>query len=60
MTMLPDHADFVIGVDTHKDTHTAVVVAASGAVLSNLTFGARIRIEFCRPTTLPAQAHRKG
>jgi transposase len=41
--MLPDHADFVIGVDTHKDTHTAVVVAASGAVLSTVTFAAARR-----------------
>jgi transposase len=41
--MLPDHADFVIGVDTHKDTHAAVVVAASGAVLSTLTFAAARR-----------------
>ena len=43
LTMLPDHADFVIGVDTHKDTHTAVIVAASGAVLSTLTFAAARR-----------------
>jgi transposase len=41
--MLPDHADFVIGVDTHKDTHTAVVVGASGAVLSTVTFVAARR-----------------
>ena len=35
--MLADHADFVIGVDTHKDSHTAAVLSAAGATLSKLT-----------------------
>jgi transposase len=38
VTMLADHFDVVIGVDTHQDTHTAAVVAtATGAVLGELT-----------------------
>lgn len=38
MTMLADLVDVVIGVDTHKNTHTAAVVAAStGAAVENLT-----------------------
>jgi hypothetical protein len=38
MTMLADHVDFVIGVDTHKYTNTAaVVVAATGAALEHRT-----------------------
>lgn len=38
MTMLADHADFVIGVDTHKHTNTAaVVVAATSAALEHRT-----------------------
>ncbi|MDQ3782348.1 MAG: IS110 family transposase [Actinomycetota bacterium] len=36
--MLADRFEVVIGVDTHKDTHTAVVVAAAtGAVLGEVT-----------------------
>ena len=38
MTMLADVVDVVIGVDTHKHTHTAaVVVAATGAAVEELT-----------------------
>jgi transposase len=38
MHMLADTVEFVIGVDTHKHTHTAaVVVAATGAVLQQVT-----------------------
>ena len=38
MAMLADTVELVIGVDTHKYTHTAaVVVAATGAVLQQLT-----------------------
>lgn len=38
MTMLAELVDVVIGVDTHKHTHTAaVVVAATGAAPENLT-----------------------
>ena len=37
--MLALHPDFdvVIGVDTHKDTHPAAAVGATGAVLEHLT-----------------------
>jgi transposase len=38
VTMLADLVDVVIGVDTHKHTHTAAVVTAStGAVVEDLT-----------------------
>ena len=38
MFMLADHVDVVIGVDTHRDTHTAaVVLAATGAVMEEVT-----------------------
>jgi hypothetical protein len=38
MTMLAEHVDVVIGVDTHKHTHTgAVVRAATGAVVEKIT-----------------------
>ena len=38
MAMLADLVELVIGVDTHKDTHTAaVVVAATGAVIKQMT-----------------------
>ncbi len=38
MSMLAEVVDVVIGVDTHKNTHTAaVVVAATGAVVEDLT-----------------------
>jgi len=38
MAMLADLVDVVIGVDTHKDTHTAAVVtAATGAVVEQAT-----------------------
>ena len=41
MAMLADTVELVIGVDTHKDTHTAaVVVAATGAVLEQVTLPA--------------------
>jgi transposase len=36
MTMLTDHADVVIGVDTHKHTHTAAFVDRLGGVLGAL------------------------
>jgi transposase len=35
--MLTEHLDAVIGVDTHKRTHTAAAVASTGAVLEQLT-----------------------
>ena len=37
MTMLSDRIDAVIGVDTHTDTHTAVIVNAGGGKLFELT-----------------------
>jgi transposase len=38
MAMLADLVELVIGVDTHKDTHTAAVVqAATGAVVTQAT-----------------------
>jgi transposase len=38
MAMLADLVELVIGVDTHKDTHTAaVVIAATGAVVEQAT-----------------------
>jgi transposase len=41
MAILAELVDLVIGVDTHKDTHTAaVVIAATGAVLEQVTVSA--------------------
>jgi transposase len=41
MAMLADLVELVIGIDTHKDTHTAAVVAATtGAVLAQATVSA--------------------
>ena len=38
MAMLADTVELIIGVDTHKHTHTAaVVVAATGAIIQQLT-----------------------
>jgi transposase len=37
MAMLADTVDVVIGVDTHKHTHTAAVVTVTGAVLAERT-----------------------
>ena len=38
MHMLADLVELVIGVDTHKDTHTAAVVTATtGAVVAQAT-----------------------
>ena len=37
MTMLADRVDAVIGVDTHKHTHTAAVVTPTGGVTAHLT-----------------------
>src|SRR5262245_5728048 len=39
MAMLADRFDLVIGVDTHKDSHTAALVSPAGAVLGALTAG---------------------
>ena len=41
MSMLADIAEVVIGVDTHKDTHTAAVIdSRTGAVLDRATVNA--------------------
>ena len=37
MTMLADRVDAVIGVDTHKHTHTAAVVTPTGGLVDHLT-----------------------
>jgi transposase len=37
MTMLADRVDAVIGVDTHKHTHTAAVVTPTGGLIANVT-----------------------
>ena len=37
MTMLADHVDVVIGVDTHKHTHTAAAVTPAGRALETIT-----------------------
>ena len=33
MNTLAEQVDVVVGVDTHKDTHTAALVSATGAEL---------------------------
>jgi transposase len=38
--MLADAVDFVAGVDTHRDNHTAVAVNPAGAIQSEITVGA--------------------
>src|SRR5438270_8565899 len=38
--MLTEQLDVVIGVDTHKHTHTAAAVASTGAVLEHVTVAA--------------------
>ena len=53
MTMLADQVDAVIGVDTHKESHTAAVVEPTGGVVAHLTvpsdaFGARRVLAFAR------------
>jgi transposase len=35
--MLAGRIDFVLGVDTHKHTHTAAVVTPAGGLLAHLT-----------------------
>jgi transposase len=37
MPMLAEPLDVVIGVDTHKHTHTAAAVSLTGAVIDHLT-----------------------
>jgi transposase len=48
MRMLADLVELVIGVDTHKHTHTAaVVVAATGPVLQQVTVPAAPATSSC-------------
>ena len=35
--MLAEIVDFVVGVDTHRDSHTAAVVSAGGGLVERLT-----------------------
>ena len=37
MTMLAERVDAVIGVDTHKHTHTAAVVTTTGGLVDHVT-----------------------
>ena len=60
MAMLADLVELVIGVDTHKHTHTAAVVTAvTGAVVEQATVpatpaGYQPAATAGRPTTRPA------
>jgi transposase len=38
--MLADEVDFIVGVDTHRDAHTAVIVNPAGAVQAQLSASA--------------------
>ena len=40
MGMLADQVDYVIGVDTHRDSHAAAVCSSSGAVMAEATVAA--------------------
>ena len=53
MAMLADQVDAVIGVDTHKHTHTAAVVTPTGGLVAHVTvptdaFGAKRVLAFAR------------
>lgn len=53
MAMLADQVDAVIGVDTHKLTHTAAVVTPTGGLVADMTiptdaFGAKRVLAFAR------------
>lgn len=53
MNMLADQVDAVIGVDTHKSSHTAAVVEPTGGVVAHLTmqsdaFGAKRVLAFAK------------
>ncbi|MCI0584726.1 MAG: IS110 family transposase [Chloroflexi bacterium] len=53
MMMLADQVDAVIGVDTHKHTHTAAVVTPTGGLVADVTiptdaFGAKRVLAFAR------------
>jgi transposase len=58
MSQLADRIDFVLGVDTHKDSHTLAVVTPTGGVIAHSTvatdaFGYRRMLAF-------AQSHAPG
>ncbi len=40
MGMLADRAEYVIGVDTHRDSHTVAVCTPTGAVIAETTVSA--------------------
>lgn len=53
MPALDGRVDYVVGVDTHRDSHTAAVVDLSGGVVSSLTvssdaFGAKRILRFAK------------
>jgi transposase len=53
MTALGEQVDFVVGVDTHKNSHTAAVVTAMGGLQDHLTvatdaFGYKRLLRFAR------------
>ena len=53
MSQLADRIDFVLGVDTHKDSHTAAIVTPTGGTVAHLTvatdaFGDRRLLAFAR------------
>ena len=43
MSMLADRAEYVIGVDTHRDSHTVAVCTPAGAVIWETTVAADVR-----------------
>ncbi|HYM97772.1 MAG TPA: IS110 family transposase [Candidatus Sulfotelmatobacter sp.] len=47
MSVLAQRLDYVIGVDTHRDSHTAAVVSASGALVKSLRIETG-RAGYCR------------
>ncbi|HSS94587.1 MAG TPA: IS110 family transposase [Candidatus Dormibacteraeota bacterium] len=55
MTILADRLDYVIGVDTHRDSHTAAVLTATGAVVASLRIDAE-RAGYCRLVQLVGRA----
>lgn len=40
MSTLAEQVDIVIGVDTHRDTHSAAIVAPTGATMQTLKIAA--------------------
>jgi len=54
--MLADRVDYIIGVDTHKATHTAAVVTPTGAALAHRTVPAEPTAT-CTFTGSPSSRH---